>query len=198
VQRFLALNRALRSKDVPDLGSIKLTIQKFYRINGDATQLKGVSSDVLLPDNYMYIKTGEKEHEHALEWDQIESSMYNKNQFGISNKVIKKSQARVKKSETFSLIEQNARRWEQQREDKSYPLSLAKYALEKEVEKAESEKFKVLSKLVIEGFVLENIPSDLEKINSEESRKKRNEEWMKNIRKDPYVYEALQIIEDLN
>jgi len=68
VQRFLALNQTLRSKNLPDLGSIKLTIQKFYRINGDATQLKGVSSDVILPDNFMYIKTGEKEHEHPLQW----------------------------------------------------------------------------------------------------------------------------------
>ncbi|MGB0850481.1 MAG: carboxy terminal-processing peptidase [Bacteroidia bacterium] len=198
VQRFLALNRALRSKDVPDLGSIKLTIQKFYRINGDATQLKGVSSDVLLPDNYMYIKTGEKEHDHALEWDQVESSSYDYNQFGISNKVIKKSQNRVKKSETFCLIEENARRWEKQREEKTFNLNLEEYAAQKKTEKEESKKFDVLSKLVIEDFVLENIPSDLEKINSEESRKKRNEEWIKNIKKDPYVYEALQIIEDMN
>ena len=66
VQRFLPLNRTLRDKDIPDLGSIKLTIQKFYRINGDATQLKGVQSDVILPDNYMYLETGEKEHEYPL------------------------------------------------------------------------------------------------------------------------------------
>ena len=58
VQRFLNLNQTLRNKNLPDLGSVKLTIQKFYRINGDATQLKGVNSDVVLPDNYMYIKTG--------------------------------------------------------------------------------------------------------------------------------------------
>ncbi|MDB4107973.1 S41 family peptidase, partial [Bacteroidia bacterium] len=95
VQRFLALNQALRSKNIPDLGSIKLTIQKFYRINGDATQLKGVSSDILLPDNYMYIKTGEKEHDYPLEWDQIESSNYNATKYAINNKVIKKSQSRV-------------------------------------------------------------------------------------------------------
>ena len=127
VQRFLPLNRALRSKELPDLGSIKLTIQKFYRINGDATQLKGVSSDILLPDNYMYIKTGEKEHENAMAWDQIESSAYDAKQFKLSEKVIKRSQNRVKSSETFQLIEQNARRWEQQREDKIHPLSLEAY-----------------------------------------------------------------------
>lgn len=198
VQRFLPLNRALRSKDIPDLGSIKLTIQKFYRINGDATQLKGVSSDILLPDNYMYIKTGEKEHDYAMEWDQIESSSYDASQFKISDKVIKKSMKRVKENETFALIEENARRWEAQREDKVYPLNLAKYDAEEKQEKEENKKFDVLKSLEFDGFVVENIPVDVPYLEEEESRKKRNEDWMKGIKKDPYVYEALQIIEDLN
>lgn len=198
VQRFLALNRALRRKDIPDLGSVKLTIQKFYRINGDATQLKGVSADVILPDNYMYIKTGEKEHEYALEWDQIESSYYDVKQFKIADKVIKKSQARVNKSRTFQLIEQNARRWEKQREDNVYPLSLETYSMEKAQEKEESKKFDALKNIKIDNFLVENIPSEVDYMNAEKSRKKRNEDWIKSINEDPYVYEALQIIEDLN
>lgn len=198
VQRFLDLNRTIRSKDVPDLGSIKLTIQKFYRINGDATQLKGVSSDVLLPDNYMFIKTGEKENEYAMEWDQIPSSEYDAKRYAINSKVIKKSQNRVKKNEIFNRIEENARRWEKEREDQTYPLSLVSYTKQEEQDKKEGEKFEVLSKLELPGFKVENIPSDLEVINTEESRKKRNSDWIKNISKDPYVYESLQIIEDLN
>jgi carboxyl-terminal processing protease len=198
VQRFMALNRAIRSKDVPDLGSVKLTIQKFYRINGDATQLKGVSSDVLLPDNYMYIKTGEKEHDYPLEWDQIASSQYDAKKYAINNKVIKKSQVRVKKNETFQLIEENARRWEKQRESKLYPLSLSDYKTKQELEKKEGEKFNVLKDLKIEGFTVNNIQADLAKINAEKSRIKRNEDWIKSIVKDPYVFESLQIIEDLN
>jgi carboxyl-terminal processing protease len=198
VQRFLDLNRTIRSKDVPDLGSIKLTIQKFYRINGDATQLKGVSSDVLLPDNYMYIQTGEKENEYPMEWDQIPSSEYDAKKYAINDKVIKKSLARVKKNETFNLIEENARRWEKEREDKTYPLNLKSYTQQEEQDKKEGEKFEVLSKLELPSFKVENIPSDLTVINTEESRKKRNSDWIKNISKDPYVYESLQIIEDLN
>ncbi|PCJ66031.1 MAG: tail-specific protease [Bacteroidetes bacterium] len=198
VQRFLPLNRAIRSKNIPDLGSVKLTIQKFYRINGDATQLKGVSSDVLLPDNYMYIKTGEKEHDYPLEWDQIASSKYDAKKYAINGKVIKKSQNRVKKSETFNLIEENARRWEKQRESKVYPLSFANYKTKQELEKKEGEKFKVLKDLEIEGFTVTNIQADLGKINEEKSRIKRNKDWKESIQKDPYVYESLQIIEDLN
>ena len=198
VQRFLNLNQTLRNKNLPDLGSVKLTIQKFYRINGDATQLKGVSSDVVLPDNYMYIKTGENENDYALAWDQISSSKYETKPLDAHNKAIKKSQVRVKKNETFNLIEENARRWELQRETNTFPLSLEAYKAQEVKEKKEGEKYEALNKIVINGFVVKNIPSDLALINSEESRVKRNEEWIKGIAKDPYVYEALQIIEDLN
>ncbi|MFT5056386.1 MAG: carboxyl-terminal processing protease [Pseudoalteromonas distincta] len=198
VQRFLNLNQAIRNKNIPDLGSIKLTIQKFYRINGDATQLKGVSSDILLPDNYMYIKTGEKEQDYPMAWDQIESASYDSKSYQVKKSVFETSNARVQSNETFKLIEENARRWEKQRESRKYPLSIAKYALQEEKQKVEGEKFEILNKLEISGFEVSNIPSDLEKIKTEESRMKINKDWIKSISKDPYVYESLQIIEDLN
>lgn len=198
VQRFLNLNQTIRNKNIPDLGSIKLTIQKFYRINGDATQLKGVSSDILLPDNYMYIKTGEKEQDYPMAWDQIESASYDSKSYQVKKSVFETSNARVQSNETFKLIEENARRWEKQRESRKYPLSIAKYALQEEKQKAEGEKFEILNKLEISGFEVSNIPSDLEKIKTEESRMKINKDWIKSISKDPYVYESLQIIEDLN
>ena len=198
VQRFLNLNQTIRNKNIPDLGSIKLTIQKFYRINGDATQLKGVSSDILLPDNYMYIKTGEKEQDYPMAWDQIESASYDSKSYQVKKSVFETSKARVQSNETFKLIEENARRWEKQRESKKYPLSITKYALQEEKQKAEGEKFEILNKLEISGFEVSNIPSDLEKIKTEESRMKINKDWIKSINKDPYVYESLQIIEDLN
>lgn len=198
VQRFLNLNQTIRNKNIPDLGSIKLTIQKFYRINGDATQLKGVSSDILLPDNYMYIKTGEKEQDYPMAWDQIESASYDSKSYQVKKSVFETSNARVQSNETFKLIEENARRWEKQRESRKYPLSVAKYALQEEKQKAEGEKFEILNKLEISGFEVSNIPSDLEKIKTEESRMKINKDWIKSINKDPYVYESLQIIEDLN
>ena len=198
VQRFLNLNQTIRNKNIPDLGSIKLTIQKFYRINGDATQLKGVSSDILLPDNYMYIKTGEKEQDYPMAWDQIESASYDSKSYQVKKSVFETSNTRVQSNETFKLIEENARRWEKQRESRKYPLSITKYALQEEKQKADGEKFEILNKLEISGFEVSNIPSDLEKIKTEESRMKINKDWIKSINKDPYVYESLQIIEDLN
>ena len=198
VQRFLPLNRTLRNKNIPDLGSIKLTIQKFYRINGDATQLKGVRSDVIVPDNYMYLETGEQEHDYPLPWDQIKASTYEKNSYSISDKIIKKSQSRINKNNTFTLIEENAKRWEKQRENTTYPLNFLTHATTELKEKKEGEKFEKIGKVKIEHFNVSNPNADIEIIEAEESRKKRNTDWINNVSKNPYIYEALQIIEDLN
>lgn len=198
VQRFLPLNQTLRSKNLPDLGSVKLTIQKFYRINGDATQLKGVNSDILLPDNYMYIKTGEKEHDYPMEWDQIEQVSYDSKQYSYPKKIVAKSIARVKKNPTFQLIEENAKRWERERETDVYTLNLQAYTEEKQVDEEEDQKFSKINKEPIDGFDVVNLQADLESIEKDEARKKRNEDWIKSTKKDPYVYEALQIIEDWN
>ena len=198
VQRFLPLNRTLRNKNIPDLGSIKLTIQKFYRINGDATQLKGVRADVILPDNYMFIETGEKENDYPLPWDQISASSYDNKNFHIADKIIRKSQTRVDKNPTFNLIKENALRWEQQRENTLYPLQFSSFKAREIQTKKEGEKFEKIGKEKIDRFSVLNLTVDLPNIEAEESRKKRNSDWINNISKDPYVYEALQIIEDLN
>ncbi|MEK9601083.1 MAG: carboxy terminal-processing peptidase [Bacteroidota bacterium] len=198
VQRFLPLNRTLRNKNIPDIGSIKLTIQKFYRINGDATQLKGVQSDVIVPDNYMYLETGEQEHDYPLPWDQIKGSSFEKNSHSISDKIIKKSQSRINKNATFNLIEENAKRWEKQRENSTYALNFSAYTNAKLKEKEEGEKFEKIGKEKIENFNVSNPGVDIEVIEAEESRKKRNSDWVNSVSKNPYIYEALQIIEDLN
>lgn len=198
VQRFLPLNRTLRNKNIPDIGSIKLTIQKFYRINGDATQLKGVQSDVIIPDNYMYLETGEQEHDYPLPWDQIKGSSFEKNSHSISDKIIKKSQSRINKNATFNLIEENAKRWKKQRENSTYTLNFSAYSNAKLKEKEEGEKFEKIGKEKIENFNVSNPGVDIEVIEAEESRKKRNSDWVNSVSKNPYIYEALQIIEDLN
>ena len=198
VQRFLPLNRTLRNKNIPDIGSIKLTIQKFYRINGDATQLKGVQSDVIIPDNYMYLETGEQEHDYPLPWDQIKGSSFEKNSYSFSDKIIKKSQTSINKNPTFNLIEENAKRWKNQRENSTYTLNFSAYSNAKLKEKEEGEKFEKIGKEKIENFNVSNPGVDIEVIEAEESRKKRNSYWVNSVSKNPYIYEALQIIEDLN
>ena len=60
------------------MGALKLTIEKFYRINGGSTQYKGVTSDVVLPDPYAYLEISEQTLEYAPPWDQVKPLNYQK------------------------------------------------------------------------------------------------------------------------
>ena len=58
------------------MDTVKLTLQKFYRISGGATQLKGVTPDVVIPDRLEYLKSREKDNPSALTWDEIPKADY--------------------------------------------------------------------------------------------------------------------------
>ena len=74
VQNVLPLNNYF--KYPKDLGALKMTIQKFYRINGGSTQLEGVVSDIAMPDKYTYFEIGERDEKNPLDWDKIEPAEY--------------------------------------------------------------------------------------------------------------------------
>lgn len=195
VQRFAELGAQGAGPDV--LGSVKLTVQKFYRINGDATQLKGVEPDLVMPDNYTYIKTGEKEDPAAMPFDQIEKAFYKPgNWLKDKKKIVKASQNRTSSQNEMILLEENAKRWQKQNERTVYSLEIQKY---REEEKALSEVNKKYESLFkpIEDLNIDFCSSDAEAMKGDESRKARAMDWKSNLKKDLYLYEALQIAEDL-
>ena len=99
VQTFVELNRFLNTSD--DFGALKLTIQKFYRVNGKSTQLKGVESDIPMKDVFSYEEIGERFDNYALPWDQVNSSS-----FTVSNPInvadlAKNSQSRMAQNKNY-------------------------------------------------------------------------------------------------
>ena len=76
VQNVIELNRIISGSTHGDLGAVKLTTDKFYRINGGSTQLEGVKSDIVILDRYAYVDLGEKDQENPLTWDQIKPAKY--------------------------------------------------------------------------------------------------------------------------
>ena len=88
VQRVLDLNRYHNLKE--DIGALKMTIQKFYRINGGSTQLEGVHSDIMLPSRYSYMEIGERDLENPLKYDKVPAATYSLwNNYENFNDVIK-------------------------------------------------------------------------------------------------------------
>ncbi len=200
VQRFIDLDRAIRGyNEVKPLGSIKLTIQKFYRVNGGSTQLKGVESDIVLPDRYHYIEVGEKDHDFPMEWNKIDEVDYSQSVASLDGMESWKeaSAKRIQEDKTFQLILENAQRLKDSREDTDYSLNYENYAAEMKALEEEGKKYEDMFP-EIEGLEIKNMEVDIEYINEDESRVARNEEWMKSLKKDVYIKEVLSILKDMD
>lgn len=200
VQRVVDLDAFLNAtySDMRPLGSLKLTNQKFYRINGGATQLKGVNADIILPDNFMHIDIGEKELDHPMQWTEIAAASYNRYAKGVQNleDLKKQSAERVKKSSTFSMIEENAKFLKQQRERTSLPLNLEVYKANQEKIKEMNKKFEDIKKEIPELNPL-LLKADKPRTESDTTYKKRSEEWLKELKKDVYLLESLAILKEM-
>ncbi|MEM9824451.1 MAG: carboxy terminal-processing peptidase, partial [Bacteroidota bacterium] len=199
VQRFIDLDRGLRGiADIKPLGEVKLTIQKFYRVNGGSTQLKGVVPDIILPDRYHYFEVGERENEYALGWTEIAPVKYSQSVTSLDNlQEIKAASAqRVANDETFQQILNFAKRMKDQSDETSYTLNLDEYTKDKAERDAANEAYKnVFGE--IEGMKVSNLEVDMDNINMDESKIEINKEWLESIKKDHYINETLAIMKDM-
>ena len=180
VQRFVDLDRTLTgNSSVKPLGQIKITIQKFFRINGGSTQLKGVAPDIALPDNYTEIPVGEKDNEHPMAWTQISPVKYSQAVVDLKKlpTIALSSKKRVDANPTFKLIAENAKRIKQQRAESEYSLNLKVYREQEAKRKEVGKKFDAVFK-PIDGFMAENISEDLTalKASNDTSKLMRNNE----------------------
>lgn len=199
VQRFVDLDRFVSgSEELKPLGSVKLTTQKFYRINGGATQLKGVVPDVILPDVYSYLEMGEKERDNALEWDEIAPADYKPwvSTGTFMKRAIQKSEKRISNNETFTMLDANAKRYKKQRDLEVFPLEMTTYQNMRASQKEEADRYKDVMK-EIPGFMITSIPEDISKIEADSVRLKEHTKWREALKKDPYLYEAVQVLQDL-
>ena len=199
VQVFIDLDRAIMGlDDMKPLGSVKTTIQKYYRVNGGSVQLKGVQPDIVLPDAYHYLKTGEKDHRYPMEWTEIQSAKYDQNVYEIAHKeqIKKNSEQRIANSEVFQQILVNAKRIEEQRNQSEYPLNLENYqAYVYDIEKKRKAFEDLFSEKLIEQ--IHNVAIDIPAIEEDEKTKARNEDWIKGVSKDVHLKETLMIMHDM-
>ena len=199
VQRFYDLDRALSNyEEMKPLGNIKMTIQKFYRINGGSTQLEGVTPDIVFPDNMKYIKLGEKQLDHPMPWTEIEPVSYETQlQLGdIISQLALKSTGRIATNEIFTKIDDNAKRLKRLRDETAYPLNLEEYRLMIQEREEESKKFRKMFS-PIEGLTPSNLAVDIPYMEQDSGRIARNEDFFKNMRKDVYLDETLNVMKDL-
>ncbi|MFK7811813.1 MAG: carboxy terminal-processing peptidase [Maribacter sp.] len=197
VQNVIDLNNIVRSNENGDLGALKLTTQKFYRINGGSTQLEGVKSDVVVPDKYSYIDIGERDQSNPLKWDKISPAKYDFWDGYIDyDQTIANSTRRMADNPQIKLIEENAQWIKSQQDETTISLNYEAYKAESKKDKERSDYFKKMndydSRLTFESLKYE------QELFTQDSvlREKRNR-WHKSLAKDVYVEEAVNVLQDL-
>ena len=200
VQRFYDLDRAFKgAEDYKPLGSLKMTTQKFFRINGGSTQLIGVTPDIVLPDNYQYMDVGEKEYDHAIKWTEIDPVEYSQDVALLDHidEVAATSKKRVDKNDKFTKVLANAERIKKYRDNSTYSLNIDQFIKEMDQREEDSEEFKDLYDTDIASLKISNLEVDMDNINFDESKQARNQDWLDGMKKDFYLEEALSIMKDM-
>ena len=197
VQNVFPLNRMVRGNTKGDLGALRYTTQKYYRVNGGSVQLEGVKSDINLPFRYKYIDFGEKDSENPLQWDEIENINYKKwNSNFDFDFAIKNSQERMKESEHLKLVDENAKWIKDVREKKIFNLNYQKFRSELEENIKTTDKFKKLDNFSLD-YSFKSLPYESQMIENDSVLGTKRERWHKSLNKDIYIGEALNVLSDL-
>jgi len=152
VQSLLELGKQLfRIPNPPNLGALKITMQQFYRPNGDSTQRRGVLADVTLPSITDHMDVGEADLDYAIEFGTVPAARYPRYNMvapEITQVVKSRSEARVRESEDFTKLVKNIERYKAQKEKKKVTLNETKFFAERAELDAEKEEEKQLEEQV--------------------------------------------------
>ena len=196
VQNVLDLNRFLSNSDF-DLGALKITTEKFYRINGGSVQLKGVESDIVTPNTYSHIEIGEADEKNPLKWDQIDKAQFRKwNGYYNLESVINDSKLRISKNELFNLIDQNAKWFSERRKNKSYSLNYNTFKNEQNNNKLKLKKFDRI-KDYNNNLNFDLLSDQSSKIKDSEEYKENRKRWHNRLKSDIYINESINVLLNL-
>ena len=193
VQQFVELDEQVNSDfdAYKPLGSLKLTIQKFYRINGASTQLNGVSSDIRLPDSYGYAEIGERELDYSLAGDTINAvpyTLWRDQRFSLTD-ILRRSNERIAANKTFSLINQRVENLKVRRANSKQSLNWKAVLKDQEALQQESE--------AITNSAEEIAHLGISPLTADGTTKETSENFTKELKKDIYLDEAISILNDM-
>ena len=196
VQNILPINKFYPNYD-QDLGYLKMTIQKFYRINGGSTQVEGVYSDIAMPTRFSYMKYGERDLEGALPWDKVPQASYTQvKSYSNFSDVVTTSIERINKDPKFQLIDEYAKWLKKEQDDSSYSLNYKQYQKELKQREDFAKKFKSVFKYQ-SGLAFNSPSYEIPLFKENIDLKEKRNAWHKNLSKDLYISEALNVLSQL-
>ena len=198
VQNVIDLNQIISKNTYGDLGALKLTTEKFYRINGGSTQLEGVKSDVVFPGRYTYIDTGEKAQDKPLSWDKISPASFQTWESTLNfDYALEQSKKRIASNSYMMLIDEQAKWIKSQQDENTYSLNYENFINERKNRIEETSKYDKLDEFK-SPFKLETLKVDLPGLEKDTDLKESRLRWEKDLSKDIYLYEAVNVLEDLS
>ena len=197
VQNVFPLNRMVKGNTNGDLGALRYTTQKYYRINGGSVQLEGVKSDINVPYRYKYLDFGEKDSENPLQWDEIEKADYSLWQSNFDfDQAIEKSKIRMQENDYLKLVDENAKWIKSIRDDKLLNLNYNKFKEEIEKNSIQTEKFKAITEYSSD-YNFNSLPYEINLIAADSILGLKRKRWHTTLSKDIYIEEALNVLSDL-
>ena len=197
VQNIIDLNKMVKNNTNGDIGALKFTTQKYYRINGGSTQLEGVKSDIILPNRYAYVDMGEKDQENPLPWDEIQPASYEVWRNSIDyEKITDRSRNRIKDNLAMMLIDGNAKWIEKTRSKEFFTLNYDKYYNEMSVIEKEAKKLDSISNYKT-NLTFDSPPYEIPLMEKDSVLRLNRKRWHESLSKDVYMEEAINVLEDL-
>ncbi|MGC6284386.1 MAG: carboxy terminal-processing peptidase [Polaribacter sp.] len=196
VQNILPINQFYPNYQ-KDLGFLKMTIQKFYRVNGGSTQKEGVYSDIAIPSRYSYMKFGERDLEGALAWDKVPQAKYvPTNTYANFREVVYNSKNRISKDSKYKLINEYAKWLKKNQDDTSYSLNYNMFMQEAKKREEEAKRFNSVfeyqSNLTFESPLYEK-----NLLSKDPNLGDKRKAWHQSLAKDLYISEALNVLDEL-
>jgi len=156
------------------LGALKITVQKFYRVSGGSTQYRGIVPDIILPDRFEAVKSGEQYIDYSLPWDTIQSSDYKPLAAHLPLlRLQQDSSQRVTSDPEMQRITKQAEEARKRIENTRHELTMAAIQAERHAFEEEQE------------------------THEDDQGSEQGDDWEKQVNEDPYVHEGVEIIHDL-
>ena len=197
VQNVIDLNRFISNSSY-DLGALKITTDKFYRINGESVQLEGVKSDIVIPDSYKYIFNGEKDEKNPLQWDKISPANFDKwAKRDYLNKISSENQSRIDNDDYYSLINDRAQWLKDQQSNKTISLNFNSYNSFLTKQREKNKRFESLNKYE-NTLNFKLLKTEKQYIMSNKELLSSRNRWHRNLTKDLYLEEGVKALEMLS
>ncbi|HEY0175176.1 MAG TPA: carboxy terminal-processing peptidase [Pedobacter sp.] len=173
-----------------EYGALKLTIKKFYRVNGGSTQQKGVIPDVVLPDSRETGKVHEGDQPFALNWDKISRTDYAQWNTNVDS-LEALAEVRLGKDHAFAAIRDN-NTWLEEHPDTVQRMTVMQYRTELMTRRKIGKQNELLQQLGAKEIM------DVEPVSvTDKEKEKAYKEWLKKISGDIYIRQALKVNLDM-